>query len=334
MLAVNGATAIQSPTGQALLAFRAALLSSVTYPVAMNYTIAGGVGGSACAAGIDYIVAPSANVTATPGASTAGRLTLDSAASPRTVTLMICPGTGSVDKPLTFSWNDGAASGTATGLVRASGSTTLALSKRINDTGVTTCSSSTANALACPQTGFAGQDAETGRDANAAVVGQGSTRTVAAQLSTFSSGGCVQDNVTGLIWEGKTAGGLHDSAATYSWKSALGNGGSIGTSAGGVCTGSACDTDSFVAAVNAERLCGFNDWRLPLADELSGIVDSGVATAPTIFAQFTGQAAAAYWSASPKAGDSAGAWAVDFNSGAVVAQAKSSANRVRLVRGR
>ena len=334
VLAVASGTAIQSQLGQSLLAFRPALLSSATYPVGMNFTIVGATGGASCAAGVDYVVATAANVSATPGASTSGRITLDAGSVNRQISLLVCPGTGGVDKPITFNWNDGAASGAASGLIRASGSTTLALSKRINDTGVLSCATLTAVGLPCPQPGFAGQDAETGRDSTAGVTGQGAYRGSARLLTSLANGACLQDNVTGLVWENKTGAGLHDSAATYTWRSALGNGGSAGTAAGGVCTGSTCDTDGLVAAVNAERLCGFDDWRLPLADELSGIVDSGASSAPTIAAQFSGQAAAPYWSASPKAGDSAGAWAVDFNSGAVVAQAKSSANRVRLVRGR
>ena len=335
VLAVNGGIAIQSETGRALLPFKPALLATATYPVSISFTISGATGGATCGAGVDYTVVSAPNVVATPAALTAGSLSLEAASGNRQVDLLLCPGASSADKQISFLWNDGANAGTATGTLRASASTTVELSKRLNDTGVTTCSSASANGLTCPQAGLAGQDAETGRDTNTSITGQGAFRASALALNILPGTTCLQDNVTGLVWEGKVAGGLHDAAATYSWRSAASaNGGAPGATGGGVCTGSACDSDSFVAAVNAERHCGFNDWRLPAADELSGIVNSGATAAPTIAAQFANQAAAPYWSASPKAGDAAGAWAVDFNSGAVVAQAKSTANRIRLVRGR
>jgi hypothetical protein len=205
----------------------------------------------------------------------------------------------------------------------------------VNDTGITSCASMSALGLACPQAGLTGQDAETGRDSTAAIIGQGSFRVSGFQLTTLPGAICVQDGVTGLVWEGKTAAGLHSASSTYTWRSAAStNGGAAGTANGGVCSGSNCDTDSFIAAVNSERSCGFSDWRLPRAEELSGIIDSGAAAVPTIPTVFANQAAAPYWSESAKAGDSAGAWAVDFNSGAVTAQAKSTANRIRLVRGK
>jgi hypothetical protein len=335
VLAVNGGVAIQGATGESLLAFRPALLATATYPVSLSFTITGGSGGIACSAGVDYFVVPAANVSATAGASTTGRLTLDAASANRQVDLAICPGASSTDKTLAFAWNDGAASGNANGLLRGSASTTLELSKRINDTGITSCASMTALGLACAQTGLPGQDAETGRDSTAAIIGQGSFRASAFMLTTLPGSICVQDGVTGLVWEGKSASGLHSAGATYTWRSAAGtNGGAAGMANGGVCSGSNCDTDSFVAAANSERTCGFSDWRLPRAEELSGIVDSGAAAVPTIAATFANQAAAPYWTDSAKAGDSAGAWAVDFNSGAVTAQAKSTANRIRLVRGK
>jgi hypothetical protein len=334
VLAVASGIGVQSSSGQSLLAFRSALRAGATFPVAMTFTVTGATGGATCGAGIDYVVATGAGVTATPGASTTGRLSLASASAERQVNLLLCPGSSSTDRTLTFNWDDGAVTGSASGVLRGSASTTLELSKRLNDTGITTCASLTANGLACPQAGLTGQDGDTGRDANSAVRGQGSFVVAPFQLTTLPGSTCVQDSVTGLVWEGKSIGGLHDAAATYTWRStAATNGGAIGSANGGVCTGSACDTESYVAAVNFAGKCGFTDWRLPSADELAGIVDSGASAAPTIAAAFANQAATTYWSASPKAGDSAGAWAVDFNSGAVTAQSKATANRVRLVRG-
>lgn len=333
VLAVSSPVASQAASGAAQLVFRATLLAEPTFPADMSYTISGATAGSSCGAGVDYVVTPTANVSVAANGSS-GVLALASSASERTITVQVCAGNGATDKTLALHWADPSRSGDTTGTVRATANLAQDKSKRLNDTGIVTCANGVSNTAACPQPAFAGQDADYGRDVSVAITGVGANRISAFALSSLASGACVQDNVSGLVWESKTASGLHAAASTYTWLTSAGaNGGSAGTAIGGACSGSGCDTEKFVAAVNAEATCGFSDWRLPTADELGNIVDAGVSTAPTIRPQFANQAAAAYWSASPKAGDSAGAWAVDFNSGAIGAQAKSVANRVRLVRG-
>ena len=90
----------------------------------------------------------------------------------------------------------------------------------------------------------------------------------------------MQDNVTGLIWEIKTVDGdLHDKDNSYSWynSNTSTNGGSAGIENGGSCpdTGN-CDTEKFVTSVNAQGLCGANDWRMPNKEELRSIVDYSI----------------------------------------------------------
>lgn len=334
--AVTAPVASQSASGQSLLALRAALLANATFPIQMKLTITGGTGGAACDAGVDYVIPAASNLTVTTGASSTAELSIASASAVRQINLMVCPGSSAVDKTLSVLWSDySSIGGTTSAVIRGSANATPALAKRLNDTGITSCASGSANGLACPQTGFAGQDGETGRDANTSITGAGSNRSTAFLMTALPAATCVQDSVTGLTWEGKTTtAGLHAASNTYSWlsNSAL-NGGAAGTASAGVCTGSGCDTEKFVAAVNAEAHCGFRDWRLPTADELANIVDAGTATAPTVSTVFANQAASAYWSASPRAADTAGAWVVDFSSGVAGTVAKSSANRVRLVRG-
>jgi hypothetical protein len=335
VLAVSSPVASQAASGQSQLVFRTTLLAEPTFPADMTFAITGATAGSSCGAGVDYVISPAANVSVAAGGA-GGTLALASAASERLITVLVCPGSGSADKTLAMHWADPSKAGDTTGVIRASANLALDKSKRLNDTGIITCANGSSTTASCPQAGFAGQDADFGRDVSVAITGVGANRTSAFALSSLASGACVQDSVTGLVWESKTTSGLHAAASTYTWLltgANSANGGAVGNANGGVCTASGCDTEKFVAAVNLEATCGFSDWRLPTADELGGIVDAGAAAAPTIRPQFANQAASAYWSASPKAGDSAGAWAVDFNSGAIGALAKSSANRVRLVRG-
>lgn len=165
---------------------------------------------------------------------------------------------------------------------------TVRISK-LNDTGIITCSNSNANGLKCPVTGFPGQDAQYGRDAEAKAgtlqkIGGGEAgfdftkldsngNPLAASANRWS---CVRDNVTGLTWEVKTTNGLHGRGNTYSWYELdnTKNGGIAGFKNRGNCVGSSCDTYSYKAAVNAQRFCGATDWRLPSRAELLSIVNN------------------------------------------------------------
>jgi hypothetical protein len=163
--------------------------------------------------------------------------------------------------------------------------------RKINDTGITAsqcyqagsdrlvaCGSTEAQALNNAQDGMSGRDANPA--ANSGADGK------LGFSFTAVTGGCVQDNVTGLMWEVKTTdGGLRDWTKTY-------------TNHG---DGRAGDASAYLAAVNATNLCGYSDWRLPALDELQSIVDYGVTyPGPTIDATwFPNTQAANYWSASP-----------------------------------
>ncbi|WP_295389035.1 DUF1566 domain-containing protein [uncultured Thiodictyon sp.] len=145
------------------------------------------------------------------------------------------------------------------------------------------------------------------------------------------------DNVTGLIWEVKTAdGGLRDQNNTYSWYNPdpATNGGSAGFLNFGVCTGGiSCDTDGYVQAVNAQGLCGAADWRMPDPRELLSIVSNDrVSTIDLVY--FPNSPAGSFvWSSSPYAGYSNAAWAVNFYDGSVNGYGKGGGVSVRLVRG-
>lgn len=142
---------------------------------------------------------------------------------------------------------------------------------------------------------------------------------------------CVYDTATGLTWEGKTVdGGLHDKNNTYTWYDST-DAANPGTANGGRCNGSGCDTEKFVAAVNAEQLCSYTNWRMPSKSELEGLVASG--SSPTIdTAYFPNTVANQFWSGSSFAPDPFYAWNVYFGDGRTSAVGKPFSGYVRLVR--
>lgn len=139
---------------------------------------------------------------------------------------------------------------------------------------------------------------------------------------------CIKDNVTGLLWEQKTDNdGLQDKDNTYTWYNTdpATNGGYAGyeNKDSTSCTGSVCNTQDFIAKLNAKNYCGYNDWRLPTKHELESIVDYG-GKQPTINGIFLGQQLSVYWSSS--------AWGVNFNNGSDDSDHKGNRHYVRAVR--
>jgi pimeloyl-ACP methyl ester carboxylesterase len=225
------------------------------------------------------------------------------------------------------------------------GSTPLEPIEPLNDTGIDWCANAAQNFLACPVDGYPGQDAEYGRDAthnndSDGHAGFSFTKLDAngnALAASATSWSCVRDNVTGLVWEVKTDdGGLRDKDWTYNWYNPDGstNGGFAGyADNGNNCYDAArCDTYKYVADVNSQGLCGARDWRLASVDEFLSIV-SNDRTGPAIDAgYFPNTVSSWFWSSSPYADNSDGAWAVDFDNGYVYSGSKGNARYVRLVR--
>ncbi len=239
-----------------------------------------------------------------------------------------------------------------------------AFNRVLNDTGITTWANNSINSLTVAQPLFPKQDADVGRDALARAgtlskTGGGRAgfdftkldaagQPLANQTATYATTpwSCVQDNVTGLMWEVKRptgSGGLRDMSYTYTWYNSTGvnDGGNAGTANGGSCVdGKNCDTEKYVAAVNAltgaNRLCGYTDWRLPKEEELRSIVDYSIATPGLTIdtGYFPDTISNWYWSASPyAAGAPGGAWLIDFLSGFDIVFNMSNSYHVRLVRG-
>jgi Protein of unknown function (DUF1566) len=100
-----------------------------------------------------------------------------------------------------------------------------------------------------------------------------------------------------------------------------------------------------VAAVNALRLCGFSDWRLPTSNELLSIVDYGVPYlwyGPPLPASinatwFPNTVDAVYWTETPFFTNATYVWSVQFGGGYTDSGGgngnRSLPGRIRLVHG-
>ncbi|RFF27367.1 MULTISPECIES: DUF1566 domain-containing protein [unclassified Wenzhouxiangella] len=147
---------------------------------------------------------------------------------------------------------------------------------------------------------------------------------------------CVLDPAVGLMWQVHDDNGLHDRDNRYTWYSTdrQRHMSEPGLADGGECRRSSCDTQSLVAAVNEQSLCGFTDWRLPSREELMSLGEAerretGLIVDP---AYFPGANAGEYWTGETFRLYPQSAWAVDFGNGLDRADLKSEAKAVRLVR--
>ncbi len=225
-----------------------------------------------------------------------------------------------------------------------------ALAVGLNDTGITACgdASSFSQALCASVAGDGGsyprQDARFGRDARAtsgqlSKIGGGGTgfdfskidSTGAVMPLNATQWDCIRDNVTGLTWEIKTVSGLRSQSHTYSWYQS-----NVGSANHGVCENAGqCDTEKFVAAVNASALCSYTDWRMPTVKELQGIVNFGRYN-PTIDVNYfpnTPTTGDTIWWTATRGALIGYSWFVNFGNGGATTDAVASGHRVRLVRG-
>lgn len=81
-----------------------------------------------------------------------------------------------------------------------------------------------------------------------------------------------------------------------------------------------------------EKFADYDDWRLPNKNQLESIIEGSCVTPAVNLKVFPSTQATFYWTSSPYAGLSTGAWSVDFGYGAVTASEKSGKLPVRLVR--
>ncbi len=145
---------------------------------------------------------------------------------------------------------------------------------------------------------------------------------------------CVLDNHTGLMWEVKQAkqSGLpRDTAQTYAWFDPELP--SYSAVDGGTCHSvSPCNTAEYIAMINEEKLCGYDNWRLPNRIELHDLVHYGQ-WQPTIETQFFPNTLIDYyWSSSIDTDDEESVWSVNFNFGTVQGAPSHTVRHIRLVR--
>lgn len=206
---------------------------------------------------------------------------------------------------------------------------------QLNDTGITSsqcyqagsdvlvdCRSAAALALNDAQDGMVGRDANPATNNNAD-----------GKLGfSFTSipGGCVQDNITGLMWEVKTDdGGLRDWKNTYTnYDNASAPQKNPDSQVGETYRtfyvkptqmeiDSTTNTIGFAKAVNSQKLCGYDNWRLPTYEELETIVDYGAMNigASIDVTAFPNTQPDTYWSASGNGGHPQDARAMTFSTG-------------------
>ncbi len=119
--------------------------------------------------------------------------------------------------------------------------------------------------------------------------------------------GCVTLPESGLTWELKTDdGGIHDKDHTYRW------GGNGAEQQGKIFFD---DWNNLVNATNTEKLCGFDDWRVPTIDELKTLVTNTSGQPVFDGAVFPFTLTQPYWSASAYAHYPEHAQTVDFSTG-------------------
>ena len=210
-------------------------------------------------------------------------------------------------------------------------------SSLLTKTGITLCRNASANDYACGWLLGLWSDSQVqaGREMSYTLLNQNGEQ-------------CIQDNVTGLIWEQKTTDdGLHEVGWRYTWfnSDVSSNGGFEGSQdprdeyfTESICGNSLtkCNTEAYITALNQANYCGYSDWRMPSIGELGSIVDYGrkEQTINPIFGNIRDEKEGGlwYWSSSPDAKNDIYAWAVGFYFGDSASIHKSDFHYVRAVR--
>lgn len=234
----------------------------------------------------------------------------------------------------------------------------------LNDTGRATCSGSVtgSESIACPAPDAPGQDAQFGRDFQAAsgalmkfgggdagfdfsklgsdgmpLLIQDGRWSVDGAESMGTQWACVKDNTTGLIWEVKHPEPSHPRYAlsTYNWYSAdsAQNAGISGTRDLGECNAGLCDSEGYVDYLNSIALCGYSDWRMPSVSEFYSIGHKGREDPAIDTSYFPNTLdALRYWTGVSVAETPQVAWYMYFSDASISFTHKDNTSFLRLVR--
>ncbi len=200
----------------------------------------------------------------------------------------------------------------------------------LNDTGMIISGTNGGTAAACStDSNIPVQDCHQGRDADTNLQKTGAGQAgfdftklgsdgaqLTIQNGAYSATGtaangtkwsCVRDNVTGVIWEVKTA---DNRDSTYTWGSRT----------------------SLVTATNTEALCGITNWRVPSVNELFSIVNYNNYNPSIDSDYFPNTAIGSFWSEQKVVSNPSNAWPVFFSDGSNISNSsKFNSRRVRLV---
>lgn len=150
---------------------------------------------------------------------------------------------------------------------------------------------------------------------------------------------CVLDAVTGLTWEGKPAdGSFRDKAHRYTNFDNLDKAQVTTSNAPSRPSpdqlAAATNALAYVKAVNAAKLCGYSDWRLPSMTELHDLVNFGNATPPMLdLAWFPNTPTPLfYWTSEAHSANPTTARVLNLALGAARVTSRATPGYVRLVR--
>lgn len=143
---------------------------------------------------------------------------------------------------------------------------------KLNDTGVKFSGNSKANDADCSASASSQQDCKTGANAKGETFKFTKLDANGNNLpDSAAKWSCVRDEVTGLVWETKsadktnyrysnnTAYGFYDPRLSFGYK--------------GSCLSGNCTTATYLTQINKDKVCGLTNWRLPKRAELLGVMN-------------------------------------------------------------
>jgi hypothetical protein len=229
------------------------------------------------------------------------------------------------------------------------------------NSNLSTCNSNLSSCEASDQK-FPASGAQ--RDTYPAPADDGALQKGAPLSYTANGDGTITDNNTKLMWEAKdgcdgtnSASDLHDGDNYYQWAGQCSSSGDVCEANADCLSSETCNiTDgqgtgytifTWVAALNAAKFAGYDDWRIPNVREMQSIVDYGLVDPAIDFVFTLGGAGGCmpplpnpgfreegnYWSSSVQTGVLNNAWQVSFFLGIVDSQGMVGEGFLRAVRG-